>query len=1095
MEEHVSYHINHPEGLIGNETNELELRFNSNPKTSTPLTKTIFDNVIQKLKSSDFVSYNEVGDVQLKIQNEFTDVKTGRTRLSNLRTEINGMDAVQKYCKSDEIDTKIPPTFLMKSQVKKDDGEILRPGDIEKFNLRVSLQKETNLKPNSPMVRSLLNNWKSSKKSFRLIRRVTFVHSMLPVNVDMSVVKMGRKGLSYNFQDAGVAEAVERYEIEVEVKNYLVGPDTPFDTAAKLQQVLKKVVMIILSGIQNTNYPVSIPEQHTALADYGRLVFGKEMRLNELKEPKYFCGPSSYTLELKNVQPLRPGDESVSEVPNIRENFSVTDKADGIRKLLYVAVNGKAYIITMNMEVEFTGVKITDEGLWNTLLDGEHIVHGKDGGFLNRYAAFDVYFMNGRNVRGLPFVPPEKSRSSSSKETEARIVILEKLMKGLNGSASSVTGKDALPLTLTKKKFYLGAGENGVFGACRDILQQVADGLFPYHTDGLIFTPIHLGVGADEVGKEGPLTKSTWKYSFKWKPAEENTIDFLVTSQKDKSGAPKVSNIFKNGMDTGAENQVLQYKSYVLRCGFDERRHGFLNPCQMVLEGEVPETRSSDDSKNYKPVPFYPTNPYDETAHKCNIVLRNDKAMQPQAMCENNDIIENNTIVEFRWDETRDAEFRWVPLRVRYDKTAELRAGFPNYGNAYHVANSNWSTIHHPITPVMITTGVGIPEPTDDDVYYQRQGVQSSTRALRDFHNLVVKYSLITKVSKQGDNFIDYAVGKAGDLSKWVHSKLRFVLGIDVSRDNIENKLDGACARFLKKKMDGRRIPDMLFVQGNSALNIRDGAALYSEKGKQIVKSVFGEIPKNPALGKAVTSQYGKVAQGFNTGGVMFAMHYFFQNEQTLSGFLRNIAETIEVGGHFVGVCFDGHRVFDMLRDKERGQGITLTHQGKKIWEVVKEYDQTDFEPNATSLGMSINVYQETINKYFSEYLVNFEYFTRLMDNYGFRPLTRDEANDIGMPDGIGSLEDLFRDLERNRDRDSKKYIGQSLYLSENEKIISFLNNYFIFKKVRNVDAERISLVEADETEAQQKLDEDDTAEARLVAEATLKSMRPTSPK
>jgi hypothetical protein len=793
------------------------------------------------------------------------------------------------------------------------------------------------------------------------------------------------------------------------------------------------------------------------------------------------------------VQPLRPGDESVSEVPNIRENFSVTDKADGLRKLLYVAVNGKVYLITMNMAVEFTGVKVADESLWNTLLDGEHIIHGKDGGFLNRYAAFDVYFLNGRNVRSLPFVPNDVADSRGAKSSEARIVILEKLMKGLNSSASSITGKDALPLALTKKKFYLGTGEIGVFGACKDILQQVGDGLFPYHTDGLIFTPIHLGVGADEVGKEGPLTKSTWKYSFKWKPAEENTIDFLVTTQKDKSGMPKVSNIFKNGMDTSADNQVLQYKSYILRCGFDERRHGFLNPCQMVLEGEVPESRTSDDSKRYKPVPFYPTNPYDENAHKCNIVLRNDKAMNPQAMCENSDIIEDNTIVEFRWDETRESEFHWVPLRVRYDKTAELRAGFPNYGNAYHVANSNWSTIHHPITARMITSGANIPEPTDDDVYYQRQGVKSSTKALRDFHNLVVKYSLITNVSKQGDNFIDYAVGKAGDLSKWVHSKLRFVLGIDVSRDNIENKLDGACARFLKKRMDGRRIPDMLFVQGNSALNIRDGEAMYTEKGKQIVKSVFGEIPKNPALGKAVTSQYGKVSEGFNTGGVMFAMHYFFENEQTLSGFLRNVSETIAVGGHFVGVCFDGHRVFDLLRDKKRGEGITLTHNGKKIWEVVKDYDQTEFEPNATSLGMPIKVYQETINKYFAEYLVNFEYFVRLMENYGFRPLSRDEANDVGLTDGIGSLEEMFRNMERNRESEPNKYIGQALRMSENEKIISFLNNYFIFKKVRNVDAERISLLEADETPAQQALDEDDTAEARLVAREALAG--PSSPK
>ena len=52
-------------------------------------------------------------------------------------------------------------------------------------------------------------------------------------------------------------------------------------------------------------------------------------------------------------------------------------------------------------------------------------------------------------------------------------------------------------------------------------------------------------------------------------------------------------------------------------------------------------------------------------------------------------------------------------------------------------------------------------------------------------------------MSKKGDNLIDYAVGKGGDLPKWINARLSFVLGIDLMRDNIENRLDGACARYL----------------------------------------------------------------------------------------------------------------------------------------------------------------------------------------------------------------------------------------------------------------------------------------------------------
>ena len=40
----------------------------------------------------------------------------------------------------------------------------------------------------------------------------------------------------------------------------------------------------------------------------------------------------------------------------------------------------------------------------------------------------------------------------------------------------------------------------------------------------------------------------------------------------------------------------------------------------------------------------------------------------------------------------------WKPLRVRYDKTSEYRTTGSNFGNAYHVANNNWQSIHNPIT-------------------------------------------------------------------------------------------------------------------------------------------------------------------------------------------------------------------------------------------------------------------------------------------------------------------------------------------------------------------------------------------------------------
>ena len=71
---------------------------------------------------------------------------------------------------------------------------------------------------------------------------------------------------------------------------------------------------------------------------------------------------------------------------------------------------------------------------------------------------------------------------------------------------------------------------------------------------------------------------------------------------------------------------------------------------------------------------------------------------------------------------------------------------------------------------------------------------------MRDFYNKYVKRKLIVDVSKRGDTLIDMTVGKAGDFTKWIEANLQFIFGVDKSKDNIENWVDGACARYLNHR-------------------------------------------------------------------------------------------------------------------------------------------------------------------------------------------------------------------------------------------------------------------------------------------------------
>ncbi|NBR15952.1 MAG: hypothetical protein EBU01_15455, partial [Crocinitomicaceae bacterium] len=409
---------------------------------------------------------------------------------------------------------------------------------------------------------------------------------------------------------------------------------------------------------------------------------------------------------------------------------------------------------------------------------------------------------------------------------------------------------------------------------------------------------------------------------------------------------------------------------------FDERKHGFLNPFQDIIDDKLPKPEDIDDEETYKPVPFQPTEPFDPNACYCDINLNQD-GTRLFMTTEEGEFFEEDMIVEFKYVKENEKTRRWVPIRVRYDKTSELRAGLKNYGNAYHVANSNWYSIHNPITEDMISTGENIPDfISNDDVYYNRNSDETNTQALRNFHNLFVKKKLILGVSNRGDTLIDYAVGKAGDLSKWIDSKLSFVFGIDISKDNIENQVDGACTRYLKERRKyGEVMPRAIFVNGTSALNIRNSKAFYTEKEKQISNAVFGKGAKDATLlGKGVYRHFGVGESGFNLSSCQFAVHYFFENKTTFHEFLRNIAECTKINGYFIGTCYDGKEVFERLRKYKKGESWTIFKNDSKIFELTKMYDETGFPDTDMSLGYAINVYQESINQAFREFLVNFEY-------------------------------------------------------------------------------------------------------------------------
>ena len=1069
---------------------ELEVKFGT--KHYNQITKIDFDNIINKLKSIGF--YQDGHDsYYLNIINEFADEKSGKMRDSNIRTTVTGLTNIQNYCRENRFKERDISglKFLQKFRKKTREGLTLKPIDFHEHHFRVNYKTERQLLSNRDEIETMLQTWTDRKKTFRFIKRFTFIHRDFPFKIDCSIVKTNRQRKlhngrkvyikEYSLDDANVFEEPENYEIELELNNLR----SRSHGSDQLMKLLKKGIQIILSGWQESNFPIKYTEQDSVLREYMILLHGKDKLpqnnrgMTRRAHSGDFLGPSSISLETKNIVSL----DIDSSVPNINRPYTVTEKADGLRKLLYVSKTGKIYFIDMNMKVQFTGNKTPHRDCFNSIIDGEHVIRDKMGNYVNLFLAFDSYYLNGENMKGYSFVEVPEEEGGAQKEEKYRdkfrLAELNRYVKKLESVC--VIRDYHNKLNIRVKNFYTNIGIN-IFVQCKKILDGIKDGvMFDYETDGLIFTPCKNSVGSSTSGIMTPQKKMRWDYSLKWKPAEFNTIDFLVKVKKTEQGDDYIGNIFIEGGNMSSASNLNQYKTLILHVGFDENKHGFINPFDDMIKGIYPKYSDNQRSSSYKAMPFIPYEFIPSyPLYLTNVMIKNVNGTKMLFTENGEEVFEDDMVVEFKWEKDAEMYWKWIPIRVRYDKTAQYRRHGKISCNAYTTAEGVWRSINNPVTDEMISTGLNISNVVDDDVYYNRDTRETNTKSLRDFHNRFVKRKLILDVSKRGDTLIDMTVGMGGDLQKWIDAKLSFVFGLDVSRDNIENRIQGACSRYLRAKKKYRSMPDALFVNANSSLNINSGEAIMDDKGKKVLFALLGQGSKDEeALGKGLYKQFGIGKNGYNIISNQFSIHYFFENPNTFYNFMQNVSENCKVGGYFIGTCYDGERVFNKLLSKKQGESIfILNDNGTKMWDIKKQYNSEVFQDDETSLGYKIDVYQESINKTFSEYLVNFDFMTKTLEHYGFIPLKKFEAKKMGFNKSIDSFKSLFNNMEEDiRLRKIKeKDIGQALNISLKEKQISFLNNYFIYKKVRNVNAKEVTKLKLNRTDEQKDFEEREEA-------------------
>lgn len=991
--------INYPE-------NELEATFGVGGEVDS----TTFLNIAQRLRVKGFDVIPQDDRLSIITQN-------------HIRLSLQGLGVLQQYCRDDKLVGK-PFTAMIKDRTSQDDNI-----DLKEYSVRIKSRREIPLSRDDPRVKEIIDNWATQLKAFRLVRRWTFRSK--GIRVDMSMVRSTPRNPNGNFKwvrsftENNVLKEITHYEVEVELLRNEY-------TATKDQAIKSLIGGIgeILRAIQKNTLLI-----RKSIADKVRSEY------SELIKAEKFRGVSPVTLEFINMT-----SDVQEDIPNIRSGYNVTDKADGLRCMGYCNSKGELFLIDMSLNIYRTGFR--NKNCANSLVDGEWVTMGKDGRALNHYLIFDIYYdSDSENVSIMPFVDvtnPLHSgcRFNKIKEWYAKWnTDSEIIAKGINETNKMLFGL---------KEFQIGTPNNdSIFTAC----SRVLDTPRIYVTDGLIIT-----------SNTSPLPQrpgETFYEQFKWKPASQNTVDFLVNFERD----PTLINIEKitTGIhpDTG---ETIRYKTLRLFVGSD-KDPAFDDPRNTILfEQDIPKGKQSG-SNRYKPVLFNPLEYPDTMANTCNLVVKFDSETGEEYVTTEDEHdgtsepIRDKSIIEMRYEPKNEGGWRWIPIRVRHDKTERLQRGIiARTLNSEKVANSVWNSIHNPVTISMIRNGSE--EPTEEEMkdivkvreseiakkYYERKASEEDimlVRGMLDFHNKYIKNDIIYKklLKGGGKNVLDVACGKGGDLFKWIFGRARTVVGIDTAGENIRNTKDGAYKRYLESIIEfgKNRVPNIAFIIGNSARNIINGDSGSTPEERDMLRSIFGKVqPEGPVPKYIETTMAGSMRAGADLAVCMFAIHYFFENKETLDGLIKNISDTVKVGGYFAGCAFDGQKVFNLLRNVETGHSKIGKEGDTPIWTITKQYDKDELSAGDDSIGLAIDVEFISIGTTHREYLVPFELLKIKMAEIGFELLNSNELKEIGLNSSTNTFDVSYKMAENS----GRKYV-----MTNSIKEFSFLNRWFIFRR------------------------------------------------
>jgi len=867
--------------------------------------------------------------------------------------DIDGKNEVKRYWLSGDI----PPNSYKMEKLKQN-MKVTRYGlSLDLFEYDVKDVEKT-------FTKNMEND--AVKKEYRYQNIFEIVDpkwKFLTLMIEQKRVESGKK-----FKESDCLTSTPTYHIEILFPEDIDLSDKggeEMGESAKFSNYFNRYLVWLLEEVQQTNFIISQDEKKTLLDSFKKLTRQSDVRSENfiLAEP---------------VEVLRRNFHDKDRIPNVRNDYAVSYQPSGDPMFLFIAknfsknVDGKIFMITRNFEIINTGKMV--DGFENSLLEGYYSETN------NLFYITDIIFYKGNDIRGNKFF----MLGGGSKEKFRFDYLLQFYKEAIQPAKyiDSELRDEATKIVLAKYLFGNGPKfEENV----NELFDKVK--LQDFTVSGLQFRPMN---------EYYPEKGGHWYSLFKWNYPQFRTADFLVKYRKDDDRKnDKISPFQLPSKGKDLYGKIIYYKTLELKVG------GY---------------REVKDKKIVTPVDFLPsgTDP-DSEINFANIPLNDaGKVVAEDFESDVTEEIEDNSIVTFTFQKKYGeftSLFKWSPIRVDHSKTVQMRNGEEVYGMTETYANHVWNALTNVISETNLREGT-VPEEDISTAYYANNSMRLKKFPFQVFHNRIVKDNLIAEVcpaiikksKTMLGSLLDLACGTGGDMMKWKIGLLKDVVGMDISKENI----DIALSLYRKAR---RPKPDVTYIWGNSShLIFPNFDAGMDNHSKDIMKRAF--------LSKFQ----------FDVVSIQFAIHYMFESEITIRTLLQNVTDNLKVGGYFIGTSLDGERVYELLKGQDKAEGLV---GDDLLWKIQKNYELKKWEKSKPNVGHEIEVFVSTIGIQHKEFLVNYEYLKDLAKEYGLEMVSIRGFGEI-YEDAIKAGSEYDEDLKN---------------MSIGEKIFSFLHNEFKFIK------------------------------------------------